>query len=261
MRIAALALVLVPTTALADTLILEDGQRFEGVVTERGDTVEIQLEFGTVGFDKSEVKTIEREETALHELERRRTALRFDDLSGTLALARWAKERGLGHGARDLYRHALHLKPDLEEAHRALGHKKHEGEWLDEAAYLRATGHVNYGGEWVTKDEARALDEAADARRDAREARAIAEREARLRKEAEADRRRAEREAREARERADRYGSYNWGWFGWGWLPGQVGQQPPVYPVPRAPGALRRPTVAPRPAPMVPPFRPAVPRR
>lgn len=260
MRAVVLAFLFVPSMALADTLVLEDGQRFEGVVTERGDTVEIQLEFGTVGFERSEVKSIEREATPLHELERRRAALAYNDLSGTLALARWATERGLTHGARSLYRHALTLNADLEEAHRALGHKKHEGAWLDETDYLRATGHVNYGGEWVTKDEALALDAAADKRRAAREARATAEREARQREEAEAARRRAEDAAKNARA-SQWVGNYNWGWYGFGWVPGQLGQRPAVFPVPRAPGVLRRPVVPARPKPMVPPFRPAPPQR
>ena len=56
MRIAVLALLLAPATAFADVVVLEDGQRFEGVVTERGDTVQVRMAFGTVGFERAAVK-------------------------------------------------------------------------------------------------------------------------------------------------------------------------------------------------------------
>lgn len=250
MRIAVLALALVPATALADVVVLEDGQRFEGVVTERGDTVEVQMAFGTVGFERAAVKTIERGTTALHELERRRVALRPGDLSGTLALARWAEAKGLTEGARALYRRALRIAPDHAEAHQALGHRQHEGRWLDEADYLRATGHVNYGGEWVTRDEAAARDERLAARREAREAAEAAERAERAAARAEAAKRAAEEAAKE-RESLRFWGGFNWGWNGWGWVPGQVGVRPPFAPIPRPPG-ISRPNVRVRPAPQLP---------
>ncbi len=250
MRIWALALVLVPANALADVVVLEDGQRFEGVVTEQGDTVEVRMAIGTVGFDRSAVKTIEREATPLHELEQRRAALASGDLQGTLALARWANSKGLSGGARSLYRQALRLSPNLEEAHRALGHRQHEGQWLDETAYLRATGHVNYGGEWVTRDEAAARDEKLAARREARETREAAERAERAAEKAEAAKRAAEEAAKE-RESLRFFGGFNWGWNGWGWVPGQVGTRPAFPPTPRR-GVINRGNVSVRPAPRMP---------
>lgn len=225
------ALVFAPAVASADTLILKDGQTFEGVVTERGEQVEVQLEFGTVGFDRSDVKSIERAPTALHELDERTAALRPNDLAGTLSLARWATQNGLEHGARVLYERALVIAPNDATAHRALGHRQHEGRWLDEAEYLRATGHVRYGGEWMTKDEARAREEASDARRAARAAAEVAR--ANAAETARLERQQAALEARvDDLEDDPNLRFYGWGWNGYGWLPGQVGVRRPVAPRP-----------------------------
>ncbi|MEM7676631.1 MAG: hypothetical protein AAF449_11575, partial [Myxococcota bacterium] len=51
----AVALVHVAGVAKADTVILKDGQRIDGVVVEEGKTVKIKLDVGTISFAASEV--------------------------------------------------------------------------------------------------------------------------------------------------------------------------------------------------------------
>lgn len=195
--------------AVADTVVLEDGQELTGVVTRASGRVTVTLDFGTVSFDEAEVVEIRRESTALHELEARYAALAPDDASGRMALARWADSKGLRKRARDLYREVLVLRPNDTEAHQRLGHRKHDGAWLTETEYMRVTGHVRYAGKWITAEEAAELERQAQLRRDRRQNERIATLEKRL---AEQE---AELEGIEKREeRDDRSGYlYSTGWY------------------------------------------------
>ncbi len=149
---------LAPATALADTVVLSDGQEVSGVVSEGGDRVTVDLDIGSVSFPRSEVASIRRESTPLHDFEQRRAKLDPNDVTGRLALARWAEQNGLDGSARQLYREVLVMRPDDATAREHLGYQKHDGRWLSEDEYLRATGHVRYGGAWVTQDEADRLE-------------------------------------------------------------------------------------------------------
>lgn len=57
---AALARLPAGSEARTATVFLKDGRRFEGIVTERDDTVEIKLKLGTVRFPRAEIDRIER---------------------------------------------------------------------------------------------------------------------------------------------------------------------------------------------------------
>jgi hypothetical protein len=164
MRLLGLALFL-PAFAWADTVVLTDGQEVEGIVTEEPGRVTVTLDFGTVSFERSEVADIRRNNTGLHELESKRARLAPEDAAGRLALARWAEANGLAAKARELYAEVLSLRPSDEEAHAKLGHRLHEGKWMEEDDYLAATGHVRYGGQWVSAGEAEELERQAQERK------------------------------------------------------------------------------------------------
>ena len=54
---AALAAALFPARAQADVLVLENGQRIEGDVTEAGDTYEVKTKYGSLTIQKSQVRS------------------------------------------------------------------------------------------------------------------------------------------------------------------------------------------------------------
>lgn len=200
--------------ARADVVLLNDGQELEGVVVEKGDEVQVRLEFGTVTFARSDVRAIERGDTKLHELEKRMGQLRVGDKRGTLTLAKWAAENGLADGARQLYRRVLAIDANDAEAHRALGHRQHEGRWMSEEDYLRATGKIRYGGRWVSEDEAKRLDAEAKVRRER-----AAERRKQEALAAETRRMKVKQQQLENRVEdleADQSSGLNWGWNWWG---------------------------------------------
>lgn len=195
------SLLLAAAPAWADVVELEGGGRLEGEVTDRGDRIEVETAVGRVVVSKDEVARIEASATPLDTYLERAEALAFDDLAGHRALAKWAEQEGLPTRARAHWRRILTSRPDDAEAHRALGHVKHEGRWMSPEERQRALGKVRYGGEWVDAEVAKENHAKLRARHEeAREARAKAREEAREEARV-AARRSAEAEAARARDR------------------------------------------------------------
>ncbi|HUS48466.1 MAG TPA: hypothetical protein VM098_10105 [Phycisphaerae bacterium] len=114
---------------LADRLILVDGREFVGVVSVDGDTVQVQMEYGTIQFSASEVRDIEWKDTPGAELDKKLQALAKDDLKGLLELAQWAGGNDLPRQARKLYERALTLEPNNATARTALDYAWINGQW------------------------------------------------------------------------------------------------------------------------------------
>lgn len=146
--------------ARADFVVLADGERIEGVVTERGDEVIVQLDFGTLSIAKADVASIERAPSALSALEAKRSKLAAGDVEGLYRLALEAEKSGLSARSRGLFREVLDAAPEHKGARAALGYRKHEGRWLTEDDFMRSRGYVQHGGQWVTADAAAALERA-----------------------------------------------------------------------------------------------------
>jgi hypothetical protein len=156
--------------AYADEIVLANGSVLTGEARREGEVVHVALDIGTVTFAKDEVKEIRESETELAELERRRARLRPDDAAGHRELAAWAESRGLETQARALWQRVLDLAPTDARAHEKLGHRQHQGRWLDEDEYMRARGYTRHFGEWLTADQLKARErEAAERRERARE--------------------------------------------------------------------------------------------
>ncbi|MFO0726831.1 MAG: hypothetical protein U1E65_23805 [Myxococcota bacterium] len=155
---------LISGAARADTVVLKDGDRLEGIVTERQDEVELRMDMGTVTFAKADVASIERGGTVLAELEARAARLKTEDAEGHYRLGLEAEHRGLGSFARAMFRETIASSPDHKGARAALGYRLHEGKWLTEDEFMSSQGYLKREGQWVTADAAKAMDEA-DAKR------------------------------------------------------------------------------------------------
>jgi hypothetical protein len=141
------------SAALADEVTLRNGSTFSGIVREQGDRVTIEMDFGSMTFRKVDVRSISRNnEDFLSQFEEKaKTAL---DVKSMLALAAWARDRGLAARASELYRKVLVLDPDQAEARKALGYEKVNGLWLAGDELMTARGFVKVNGRWMTKDMA-----------------------------------------------------------------------------------------------------------
>ncbi|MBI2375328.1 MAG: hypothetical protein HYV07_15135 [Deltaproteobacteria bacterium] len=192
--------------AHADQVVLTGGETLEGVVTERGDEVEVRMDVGTITFSRAEVQEIRRTPNLLSTLAEKRAKLAAGDVEGLYKLALWAEQNGLGSTAHGMFEEVVEKKPEHDGARRALGFRKLDGRWVDEASYMASKGYVLLDGQFVTKEvaeaRAKADAEAAEVRRKELDERRLQSMEARL---AEATRRveRAEADALEAKRRAD----------------------------------------------------------
>lgn len=199
-----LALLVPALPASADELVLKNGAILSGVVTEQGENVILQLDIGSMTIAKSQVREIRRSEDPLKEFEgKREKAVTAEDHH---QLGLWARQKGLVTRANDMFRKALSLGPDHEEAHRALGHEKVDGAWMDADQAMAARGFVKVEGKWLKRETAEQFRRDATALEIERERGATSERIAKLQKEVELARIEVERERvreREERERRD----------------------------------------------------------
>src|SRR5579872_6342217 len=109
----ALSLALV-SAASGDEVVLKNGSAFSGIVREEGDRIVVEMDFGTMTFKKVDVRTIVRGTDPITEFDTR--AKTTTDLKGMLELAAWAREKGLGARATDLYRRILAIDRDRPDA-------------------------------------------------------------------------------------------------------------------------------------------------
>lgn len=249
---------LMASTALADELVLRNGSVFSGVVHEDGDRVTVEMDFGTMTFKKVDVRSISRGVDPLAEFEQKSKAA--TDVRSKLELAAWAREKGLGGRATDLYRKILTLDPEQADARKALGYEKVNGQWFQGDDILVARGYVKVNGRWMLReDAAQARELEAQARIEADRV-ALGETVARLRHEEEMAKLSLERERLEALKERQLRESRFWGPRGdwsWGVSPcGIIGIVPPTAePTQKVP--LTSPTViplgSPSPVPPTPP--------
>jgi hypothetical protein len=179
----------VPVPALADVVYLVNGRSFEGVLAEEVDSqVYIRMPGGELRLPKSQVERVEKGESSFAEYLRRKGSLRRGaDARGWLALAEWARARGLQHGTREAALRAAEVDPELAGLGpilRGLGyvHDQELGRWIPYSDSMRRRGFVQVGGQWLSREEMaerqRLRDEEAQRRavREATEAAAAASR-------------------------------------------------------------------------------------
>jgi hypothetical protein len=155
---------LLPLPGGADDVYLVNGQSFEGVVAEIGETrVHVQLEYGRISLPLEQVDRVVKAATPLQVYRERRQALEgaLDaDAEEWLELARYAR----AHELRDGFRAAILVAAALDPSARGLAAPMAEigylldeetDRWLPEAEVMRRRGLVRYDGEWLSEPEAR----------------------------------------------------------------------------------------------------------
>jgi hypothetical protein len=168
---------------------LTNGRSFEDVLAEEVDSqVYIRMPGGELRLPKSQVERVEKGDSSFAEYLRRKGSLRRGaDARGWLALAEWARARGLQHGTREAALRAAEVDPKLQGLGpilRSLGYvlDEEQDRWIPYADAMRRRGFVQVGGQWLSREEMaerqRQRDEEAQRRalRDAAEATAAASR-------------------------------------------------------------------------------------
>jgi hypothetical protein len=140
--------------ALADTVYLKNGSKFEGKVTVEDDQVIVSLENGSrLPFPRDRVVRIERGPAPWEQYAEKAAAVKAGDAAGHLALARWCRAKNLPKRAAKHIREVLKTQPDNAEAHGMLGHEKVAGKWLSHEEALKAKGYVQVAGKWLSPEE------------------------------------------------------------------------------------------------------------
>ena len=132
---AGLALLLAAGAAPADVVYLKNGKQFEGAVEDKGDTVLLRLERGSLAFAKEDIERIESKPVPWTIYEEKAKLLKPDDLAGHLELAKWCRLNNLSQRMQKELELVLRLDPENGEARKLLGHQKVDGKWLTAEEY------------------------------------------------------------------------------------------------------------------------------
>ncbi len=153
----------VPASAMADTVRLRSGEVVEGDVKDLGDRIEVAAKDGALSIRWRDVDVVLKDKTALDVYREKRAEIGKGDAKALYALALWAERAGLGAQRRECLEAVVAADPEHASARSALGEQKSDGKWLEGAALLAAKGFVSRDGAWVLKEEADALSRRAEA--------------------------------------------------------------------------------------------------
>lgn len=163
---ATLFLLVLTMPALADDVILTNGNSFEGVVAKvEGSEVRIRLPHGEISLPMSRVARIDRQSSPLEDFLGRKERLLDDETAVAddwLRLAQWAEGQGLRHAAKESAVVAARLQPrldGLEGLMERLGYvyDPELNRWLSRDEHLRRSGWVFAGGRWISPEEQETL--------------------------------------------------------------------------------------------------------
>jgi hypothetical protein len=153
-----LLLLAVVHVAAADEVVLKNGSKLEGTVTEAGNKVIVDVGSGTITIDRAEVASISRPDDLNREFDHRMASVQPDDAEAHYQVYLWArKQDGLKPRADKLLRRTIEIDPNHAASRRALGYVNHKGAWLTQDELKAALGLVRYNGGWVTAETAEKL--------------------------------------------------------------------------------------------------------
>jgi hypothetical protein len=133
----------------ADTIILKNGNRLEGIVKKQGDHVHITLPYGTLVIPRDQIKSIILGMTALDQYNQKIFLLDPKDVDARYDLAMWCKENGLYTQFKKELEMVLIISPDHEKARQALGYERHQGRWVTQDEAMAIQGYIQHKGQWM----------------------------------------------------------------------------------------------------------------
>ena len=120
-------LLAIGSAALADTIILTNGDKIEGEILEEDERgVKIQTKYGPISLARRSIRRIIKEGPTEAEYKEKAAELAQDHAE----LGNWCKEQGLEEEAKKHYEMALKFNPDNAAARKALGFVKKGDKWV-----------------------------------------------------------------------------------------------------------------------------------
>lgn len=141
----------------ADVFLLKDGGRIEGELRNPKQSPRITFEVklvggGTVSLSADRVNRVITQSDAQIRYEKYLPRMP-DTAEGNWIMAKWCHKHQLAELRKKHLRTAIELDPDHEEARRALGFVRIEGDWIDSAEFMKQNGYVRYKGGWRLRQE------------------------------------------------------------------------------------------------------------
>ncbi len=142
--------------ASADLIRLKNGGEVRGTL-HRGHTRDPQVTIetltgGRITVDRDEIvfTTVRPVEVELYELRARETP---HTIEARWELAEWCRKNQLRSQRNEQLELLLLIDPDHEEANKALGHVRENGEWMSREEAMARRGYVRYQGKYVSQHE------------------------------------------------------------------------------------------------------------
>ncbi len=148
-----LLVIFIVSPVLADTVVLKNGLRVAGNVSESDGVVRVEYAGQHWTFKKDNVREILRGNSPREQYAQKAAAL-GDDAAGWYRLGLWAREQRLSAQGRRAFQKVLELDTDHRAARRALGYERVDGDWLSPVEAKRQKGFVLAGGKWLLPEEA-----------------------------------------------------------------------------------------------------------
>lgn len=157
MRLAALfALFLLAFPACADEVLVADGRKLVGRVTEETDDALTVLTYkeGPIAVPRADVKARKAAKTLYDDYDAKKSDFE-DTADGHVKLGDWCKSQGLTFQAREEWKQAVGLDAAHEAAHKALGDiKGKDGAWVAFEKQQEAKGLELFEGKWLRHEQA-----------------------------------------------------------------------------------------------------------
>lgn len=158
-RLTGLLLVLCtpPLVARADIFVLANQGEVRGELVNPAQlprrTYVVQLPGGgEITLDKEQVVEVRRESPAQLEYEQRRSAAK-DAVPDLWDLAEFCRDHLLFSNREQHLKRIIELQPEHEQARRALGFTRINGEWKTQDQVMSGRGYVRYKGDWKLPQE------------------------------------------------------------------------------------------------------------
>jgi hypothetical protein len=145
--------------ARADIVVLHSGLKLEGIVTKKGDKIEVRVPEGLFVYRSDIVKEIQKGQSSLHDYDVMKASVRPDDVAGWFKLGLFCEQKKLPGLAKQAFERVVTLSPKHTAAHEKLGHILVGEEWFNEWTYQERMGNVRVEGEWLARDVAAAREE------------------------------------------------------------------------------------------------------
>ena len=138
---------------LADIVVLKNGNRIEGIVSIKGDSIVVTLPYGKMTINRDQIVKIISSITPLEKYLQQQSQLIHNDIKGHYKLAQWCRSNGLVPQWQQELQQVLQIDPNHEQARKDLGYVRHEGRWLSHDEIMAKRGYIKYKDQWLAREE------------------------------------------------------------------------------------------------------------